>query len=125
MAMSRVVESPGIRYMLEDLAREELEHKEKLELELMKLSEVVRSDEASKLIEELYYIESDELAQMDYVDMLRLCIEKEDISFRLYINLATQVRREESRDTLLALAEQELRHKLRFEAEYEKLPRTK
>lgn len=125
MAMSKAVKSIGIESMLKELAEEELEHREKLKLELMKLGEVVGSDETSKLAEDLYYIEADEFAQMDYVDMLRLCIEKEDISFRLYLNLVTQIHHEDSKEALLALAEEEVRHKIRFENEYAKLPRTK
>ncbi len=125
MAMSECVESPGIKYMFKDLAKEELEHKDKLELELIKLGEVVQPQTSQTETENPYYIESDESATMDFADLLRLCIEKEDISFRFYINMAVQLNQEESRDTLLALAEEELRHKLRFEAEYEKLPRRK
>jgi rubrerythrin len=124
MAVSECVESAGLKYMLRDLAKEELGHKDKLEMELMKLGEVVQQQDSQTEAENPYYIESDECATMDYADLLSLCIEKEDISFRFYIEMAVQVSREESRDTLLALAEQELRHKLRFEAEYEKLPRT-
>ena len=44
-AVSKSVKSPGIKYMFQDLAKEELEHKEKLELELMKLGEVVHPEE--------------------------------------------------------------------------------
>jgi rubrerythrin len=125
MAMGECVKSPGMKYMFEDLAKEELEHKDKLELELMKLGDVVQPQESQTETENPYYIDSDESAAMDFADLLRLCIGKEDISVRFYIDLAAQVHQEESRDTLLALAEEELRHKLRFEAEYEKLPRGK
>ena len=121
MAMSKAIKSLGIASMFKDLAKEELEHKEKLKLELMKLGEVVREDKPSKLMEDLFYIEADEFEQIDYADMLRLCIEKEDISFRLYLNLASQIHNEDSREALLAMAEEELRHKIRFENEYAKL----
>jgi rubrerythrin len=125
MAMSKAVQSIGIASMFKDLAKEELEHKEKLKLELMKLGEVVEPDDTSRSTEDLFYIEADEFEQIDYADMLRLCIEKEDISFRLYLNLASQIHNEDSREALLAMAEEELRHKIRFENEYAKLPHTK
>ncbi len=125
MAMSECVESPGIKYMFRDLAKEEVGHKDKLELELMKLGQVVQPQDSQAETENPYYVESDECASMDYADLLRLCIEKEDISFRFYINMAIQMNQEQSRDIMLALAEEELRHKLRFEAELEKLPRHK
>ena len=123
MAMCDCVKSPGIKYMFRDLAKEELKHKDKLELELMKIGEVIRPQDSQTETENPYYIESDECATMDYADLLKLCIEKEDISFRFYVNLTAQVNQEHSKDVLLALAEQELRHKLRFEDELEKLPR--
>ena len=121
MAMSKIVKSVGIESMFKELAEEELEHRNKLELELMKLGEVVGKDDAVKDTEDLYNIEADEVAQMDYADMLQLCMGKEDISFRFYLNLAAQVHSEESKEALLALAEEELRHKIRFESEYERL----
>ena len=91
----------------------------------MKIGEVVSPQDSQTDSEYQYFIETDECRTMDYADLLRLCIEKEDISFRLYIDLATQMTHDESRDAILALAEEELRHKLRFEAEFDKLPRTK
>ncbi|MHC4620812.1 MAG: rubrerythrin, partial [Planctomycetota bacterium] len=57
----------------------------------------------------------------DYKDMLLLGIEKEEASFRTYVNLLMSVRDEESREVLLALAEEEVKHKLRFEMEYDML----
>jgi rubrerythrin len=53
--------------------------------------------------------------------MLLLGIEKEEASFRTYVNLLMSVRDEESREVLLALAEEEVKHKLRFEMEYDML----
>ena len=125
MAMSGCVKSPGMKFLLEDLAKEEVEHENKLELELMKLGEVVRSNQEQTETQNPYYVEAGECADMDYADLLRLCMEKEDISFRLYIDLSNQMHQEQTREVFISLAEEELRHKLRFEAEYEKLPRTK
>jgi rubrerythrin len=58
---------------------------------------------------------------MDYKDMLMLGIEKEEASFRTYVNLAPSVHDQESREVLLALAQEEVKHKLRFETEYDML----
>lgn len=125
MAMSDWVESPDIKFMFTELAQQELEHKEKLELELMKIGEVVKQNEYAEDGENPFYIDSEKYSEMDYTDLLRLCIEKEDLSFRFYINMAAGVNQEDSKDALLALAEEELGHKLRFETELEKLPRPK
>jgi rubrerythrin len=48
-------------------------------------------------------------------------MEKEESSFRIYVNLAAKACDEESREVLLSLAEEEVKHKLRFENEYELL----
>jgi rubrerythrin len=58
---------------------------------------------------------------MDYKDMLLLGIEKEEASFRTYVTLIGTVHDQESREALLAIAEEEVKHKLRFELEYDML----
>jgi len=58
---------------------------------------------------------------MDYKDMLIMAMQKEEASFRLYVDLAGRVTNEDAHDTLLALAEEEVKHKLRFEIEYDLL----
>ena len=58
---------------------------------------------------------------MDYKDMLMLAMEKEEAAFRTYVNLLPNVQDQESREVLLAIAEEEVKHKLRFEIEYDML----
>jgi rubrerythrin len=59
--------------------------------------------------------------QMDYEDLLILSMHKEKISFRLYIELLSTVTEPSLRETLMELAEEEARHKIRFELEYDLL----
>ena len=47
-----------------------------------------------------------------------IAIEKEEASFRTYISLIPTFSDEPTRETLLAIAEEEIKHKLRFETEY-------
>ena len=58
---------------------------------------------------------------MDYKDMLLMGIQKEEAAFRFYVGLAAKVTDEDSYETLLALAEQEVKHKMRFEMEYDNI----
>ena len=118
------VESSQIRKVFEDLAQEELEHKAKLELEVIKKGRTV-SVELTPARPDSDYIISDEASQLDadYKDMLLLGMEKEEASFRTYVSLVANVHDEESREVLLELAEEEVKHKLRFEAEYDMLLR--
>ena len=109
-----------MRGVFEEFAAEEVEHKAKLELEIMKAGRVVKDTE-------LPVIKGDEdeaviaKLDMDFKHVLRLCIQKEDASFRIYVDLAGKVTDEESYEMFLALAEEELKHKMRFEQEYEAL----
>lgn len=122
IALSKSVKKSGIKCLLKDLAKEELGHKDRLELELMKQGDVVTADERPQR-ENPYRVEAEEWADMDYGDLLKLCTEKENISFRLYVDMAANLQDDDIRKTLLALAEEELRHKLRFRMELEKLPK--
>lgn len=124
MAIAERVATPEMRKVLEDFAQEELEHKATLELELMKLGQTVPIDQQLPAPSSGYVISNtDSLLDMDYKDILLLAIEKEEAAFRTYINLVPQIKDQESREAILAIAEQEVKHKVRFEVEYELLLR--
>jgi len=122
LTLANRVKSPKMRKVFEELAEEELGHKEKLELEIMKLGKTV-DEQLKPPRPESDYILADTPSQldMDYKDILLLGIEKEKASFRTYINLLSTIQDEETREILLAIAEEEVKHKLRFEEEYNKL----
>ena len=122
MALASRVDSPQMRTVFTDLAKEELEHKAKLELEVMKTGKVVSASEKFSIPEHDYIVsDTESLLDMDYKDMLMLGIEKEEASFRTYVSLVPSVQDQESREVLLALAQEEVKHKLRFETEYDML----
>ena len=122
LALAERVSTPYMRKVFEELAEEELEHKAKLELEMMKMGKTVKTDLPPKVAGRQYILSDTEAAlDMDFKDMLLLGITKEDASFRTYVDLAAHAADKESRELLLSLAEEELRHKIRFEKEYETL----
>jgi rubrerythrin len=123
LALAGRVDTPRMRQVFEDMAAEELEHKAKLELEMIKMGITLPTQQMPAGRPESDYIISDSDAplDMDYADMLLLGVEKEDAAFRTYVNLIPNVKDEESREVLLALAQEEVRHKLRFETEYDML----
>jgi len=122
LALASRVEDRHIRKAFEDLAEEELEHKAKLELEVMKIGKTVAVELKPARPEKDYILSDDESPlDMDYKDMLLLCMEKEKAAFRIYVNLVESVQDEELREVLLAIAEEEVKHKLRFETEYDLL----
>ncbi|MCH7558704.1 MAG: ferritin family protein [Planctomycetes bacterium] len=122
LALADRVKDRQIRKAFKDLAEEELEHKAKLELEVMKTGKTVAVEQKPLRPDRNYILSDDELPlDMDYKDMLLLGIEKEEASFRTYVNLSASVLDEGSREVLLAIAEEEVKHKLRFETEYDLL----
>jgi len=122
LALAGRVKDRQMSRVFEDLAKEELEHKAKLELEVMKMGKTV-TVEQTKIPSETNHIISDDQSplDMDYKDILMLGMEKEEASFRMYVNLLASIYNEESRDVLLAIAAEEVKHKLRFENEYDLL----
>lgn len=122
MALSERVDNPEMSKVLKDFAGEELEHKAMLELEVIKLGRIVPEEQVLPSPSNSYIIsDTDSLLDMDYMDILRLAIEKEEAAFRTYVNLVPTVHDQESREVLLAIAQQEVKHKLRFEVEYDLL----
>ena len=60
-------------------------------------------------------------AAMRYQDALILAMDREKASFRMYTGLADMVDDPAVKDTFLALAQEEAKHKLRFEIEYDEV----
>ncbi len=121
MVLARRVETAKMQDVFEELAAEELGHKARLELEVIKSGKVMTAQEEPEAGPDSDYIvsEDDALLDMDYMDMLLLAMEKEVASFRTYVALVAKARGEKSRELLLALAEEEVKHKLRFQIEYD------
>ncbi|MFC1676369.1 ferritin family protein [Planctomycetota bacterium] len=120
MAIAEHVEDPEMSKVLREFAAEEIDHKKKLELELLKVGHTIPVDpELPKPTRDNYIISNtDKPLDMEYIDILLLAIEKEKASFRTYIELLATVHDPQSREVLLEIAEEEVKHKMRFEIEY-------
>ena len=116
--LSDYVEEPEIAEALYDLALVELGHRKKLEA--IKAGKIILKDEEigdlgiSNQVED---IEPD--AKMDYIDLLKIGMKKEEAARKLYVELAIAAQTEEIRETFLKLANEEAQHKMRFELEYD------
>lgn len=125
--LSQFVDDPQVRALCSELASEELEHKALIELELMKLGKVVKPFTSADLKESTsprpldYMLEMAKVLQMDLERILLMAMDKEKNSFKLYLDLITVVQDPDSRKVIVELAEEEARHKIRFEMEYDKL----
>ncbi|HUW18345.1 MAG TPA: ferritin family protein [Sedimentisphaerales bacterium] len=120
------VDNPAMSELILEFAKDEMEHKARLELEMIKRGRVVgeaqRAREARKLDDfdiAAYIVDSGEPMYMEYEDLLLLGMKKEKVSFRLYVELAAIVQDQELQETLLSLAEEEAKHKVQLEIDYE------
>jgi rubrerythrin len=110
---------PMVRKLFADLALEEVDHRQQLELELMKLGRVVPESNQFKGARVTECTLSDEIPPaMGYAEALVLAMQKEKAAFRLYVEMVGAAENLECRDVLMVLAEEEVRHMLRFEQAY-------
>jgi len=112
------VNKPEMREVLKGFAREEQEHRIKLE-DAKAVGMVLRDEEVASLgIAD--DVEGGEFhPDMSYADILLFAIKKEDASVKLYTDMAKIAQDEEVKDMFLQLAQEETEHKLRFEMEYD------
>lgn len=72
-----------------------------------------------KLGDYLVEVETNDPDKLDYQSALVIAMKKEKAAFRLYSDLADATDNPELKGTLLGLAQEEAKHKLRFEVEYD------
>jgi rubrerythrin len=114
-------ERPWMQEVFEEFATEELGHKAKLQ----RVRESGRMLSAESKVLDLkmsdYLVAGEVSGEMDYQQALIVAMQKEKASFKLYTNLADRVDDEGLRTMFLGLAQEEARHKLRFEVEYDEV----
>jgi len=105
--------------VFEEFAQEEVKHKEKvLAVKGGKLlAPVVDKVKDLKIAD--YLVEVAPSPELDYQGVLILAMKKEKASFRLYNDLAAATDNDNLKATLLGLAQEEAKHKLRLEVEYD------
>ena len=114
------VEKEYMRKLFEDFAREEVGHREKL-LQIKQGKLLLPAEEKVmdlKIGEYLADVEPSAVG--DYAQALTLAMKEEKAAFRMYTGLAEAAADDENvRTMLLGLAQEEAKHKLRFEIEYD------
>lgn len=100
-------------------AKEEMGHKARL----MKIKEEGVFDVASEKVADLKIAEYTGNVQpsehMDYQEALVFAMSQEKAAFKLYSTLAERAPNQDLADLFTALAQEEAKHKLRFELEYD------
>lgn len=109
-----------IQKVFEQFSKEELGHKKKLES--IKGGGVVALSE--KKVQDLkigdYLLDVDtSRGDLSYQETLIVAMKEEKAAFRLYSDLASRTDHPTLKETFLMLAQEEAKHKLRFEIEYD------
>jgi rubrerythrin len=110
-----------MRATFENFANEEMKHK--VRLEAIKLGGTLRPAQGQVVDLKIadYLVDVPATPRLDYRSALVLAMKKEKAAFKLYSDLANSASDENVQATFLALAQEEARHKLRFELEYDDL----
>jgi len=116
--LAKKMSNSAMKQTFEQFAIEEMGHK--MKLEAVKAGEVsLASEKVTSLGIADYVVEGKAEKEMDYGQALILAMNKEKAAFKLYLDLADAAENQELKNTFLALAQEEAKHKLRFELEYD------
>ena len=117
--LGRISENIEMRDTFLQFAKEEMGHKARLlriktegifESQAVPVTDMKISDYLSEIVPK---------PDMDYREALILAMSQEKAAFKLYSKLAQEVEFAELKNIFLTLAQEEARHKLRFELEYD------
>lgn len=108
-----------MREVFEGFASEEQGHKAKLRAIKEGQQLLPATDRVLDLKIADYVVDVQPKENMDYQEALILAMKREKASFKLYTDLAAAAEDEDLRKTFSALAQEEAKHKLRFEVEYD------
>jgi rubrerythrin len=119
MGLAANAKQPGIKKVFEGFAREEAGHKSRLE----KVKEGKQLMSAEKKVQDLkvsdYLVDIKPSPDMDYQEALIVAMKKEKAAYKLYLALSELTDDQAVSETFLALANEEAKHKLRFEIIYD------
>ncbi|MFA4986959.1 MAG: ferritin family protein [Candidatus Brocadiia bacterium] len=117
--LAKKMENPGTRKFFAEMAAEEVRHKAKL-LDIKsgkKLEASAKKVMDLKLSDYLVDVKLDDI--LDYRKALVFAMKAEKAEFSLYMDLSERTSHAEIRDVLVILAQEEAKHKLKLEIEYD------
>ena len=113
------MDNDAMKKVFEDFAAEERNHE--AILEGFKEGKTVESEEVCDLKIADYVVDVEPRSDMEYQDALILAMKREKAAFAMYSRLAEATQNQEIRRTFQMLAQEEAKHKLRFETEYDQM----
>jgi len=117
--LSARMERPWMSGIFKGFAQEELGHKRKLEQ--IKSGKRLLSSQSKVLDLKIgdYLVDVEPSKDMDYQQALVVAMKKEKKAFKMYNDLAASTEDTNLQDVFMSLAQEEAKHKLRFEIEYD------
>lgn len=119
--LAKQAELPGMKGVFAEFAQEEMNHKARLEAVRAGGGFLVPAQKVVDLKIADYLMDVTPDPRLNYREVLVLAMKKEKAAFMLYSELAERATDENLKSVFRALAEEEARHKLRFEIEYDDL----
>jgi len=120
LRIAAAARNPAIEKVFKDFANEERGHKIKLEkVKTGKQILSLRKKPVMDLKISDYTADEELQPDADYQSVLIFAMKREKAAFKLYTDLAGKTDDSSLRDLLLGLAQEEAKHKLRFEIEYD------
>ena len=120
MELSELVKFNELKLILKQFAAEELGHKQKLSRIIVNTDQTGLTQESildMKMAD--YHVDIIPKPDMTYQDLLTIAMKKEKGAFKLYTDLANKITDQNIKEIFLGLAQEEAKHKLRFEIEYD------
>ncbi len=108
-----------MRFVFISFAQEEIGHKLRLTKIKNEGSCTLEAKEIADLKISDYIVNVKPTHDMSYQDALVLAMSKEKAAFKLYLALSKRATDQDMKDVFLSLAQEESKHKLRFEIEYD------
>jgi rubrerythrin len=117
--LSGRMDRPWMSEIFKEFAREEVGHKKKL-LEVKSGKRLLAAEQ--KVLDLKigdYLVDVEPTDHMDYQQALVVAMKKEKKAFKMYIDLSAATDDANLKSVFMSLAQEEAKHKLRFEVEYD------
>jgi rubrerythrin len=117
--LAEISKTEDMRNVFVQFAQEEIGHKARLTKIKKEGSYQVEPTQINDLKIGDYMVSVKPSADMTYREALVLAMKKEKAAFKLYLELSKRATTEDMKNIFLSLAQEESKHKLRFEIEYD------
>lgn len=118
-SLAETAKTKDMKEIFKSFAKEEIGHKAKLTKFKNEGFEGWSNERVADLRISDYVVKTEPSPDMDYKDALILAMKREKSAFKLYTKMAERAPNENIRELFSSLANEESKHKLRFEMEYD------